>query len=114
MWQTIKIYLAQTALSKYLPMGVMAGLSTLGFFMAAHAGLLEKYGITYGAWPFQWSPNQSPTGPCILIELDTFSTSAITLLASLFAIVLRAIQHHTTGTPVAPPPTIAAPPVKNV
>jgi len=98
MWDNLKTYLIELGVKKYLPIGVMAGMAALGTFLAAHAGVLEQYGITYGNWPLNFGT--APTGPCIVIELDTLSASAITALAGLAAIAIRAMQHHTTGTPV--------------
>lgn len=100
MLDQIKWYLVNLGLKKYVPMGVMAATAALGAFMAAHAGMLEQYGITYANWPFQWPAGQSPSGPCILLELDTLSTKAIAGIAALAAIALRAAQHHTTGNGV--------------
>jgi len=62
--------------------------------MAAHAGMLEQWGITYGNWPL---PSFNPTGPCIVVELDTLSKAIIAGIASLTAMTMAAVQHHTTG-----------------
>lgn len=69
--------------------------------MAAHAGMLEQYGITYGTWPIHWPT--TPTGPVIVLELDTLGAKAIAAVAALAAVAIRAAQHHTTsdGTPLA-------------
>lgn len=103
MWDTVKMYLLQIGLKKYLPMAVMGGMAALGTFLAAHAGVLEQYGVTYGTWPLQWAPADIPSGHVILIELDTLSASVIVMLGSLVTVLIRAAQHHTTGSPVIPP-----------
>lgn len=101
MLDQIKWYLVQIGLKKYVPMAVMAAIAAVGTYLAAHAGLLEQYGITYGVWPINWPT--TPTGPCIVLELDTLGTKAIAGIAALAVVVLRAAQHHTTsdGTPMA-------------
>ena len=96
----IKWYLINVGLKKYAPVGIMAGLTALGTFMAAHAGLLEQWGVTYGTWPFSWPAGQGPSGPCILIELDTTGQAVIALVATLVAMMARATEHHALGTPV--------------
>lgn len=79
----------------------MAGLSAVAAIMgylAAHAGMLEPYGITTGPWPFTWPAGQEPTGPCILIEMDTLSAKGIAALTAVITVAIGAIQHHTTPT----------------
>lgn len=97
MIEEIKWYLVNVGIKKYAPVGVMAALTAFGALMAAHAGMLEQWGISYGAWPLQWPT--PPTGNCIVIELDTLSKAAIAGLASLATMAFAAAQHHTTGTP---------------
>lgn len=82
-------------------MAVMSALAALGAYMAAHAGLLEQYGVTYGVWPLQWPT--PPSGPVIVLELDTLGAKAIAAIAALAAMAIRAAQHHATsdGTPLA-------------
>lgn len=94
MWEKTKLYLINVALSKYLPIGVMACMGAVGTFLAAHAGVLETWGITYGTWPFHWNPGETPSGPCLLIEFDTTSAALISLLAGLIAMAFRAVEHH--------------------
>lgn len=105
----LKEYLIGVALQKYLPMAGLAAVTALGGLMAAHAGLLEQWGITYGIWPLHWNSGQGPSGPCILIELDTLSTSAIAALAALVTVAMRAMQHHTTGSNPQDKPATAPP-----
>ena len=100
MGETLKAYLIQAVLKKYAPVGIMAAFTWLGTYLAAHSGNLEQWGITYGVWPFNWGAGQEPSGPCILIEMDTLSTAVIALVAAAAAIGIRAMQHHSTGTPV--------------
>jgi hypothetical protein len=96
----VKWYFINIGLQKYLPIGVMSAVGFLGTFMMAHAGMLEQYGITYGIWPLQWNPGQTPSGACILIELDTLSASAVTLIVGVVTVAIRAAQHHSSGTPI--------------
>ena len=98
MLEQLKWYLVNIGLKKYVPMGVMAALASFGAIMAAHAGMLEQWGITYGNWPINFGT--SPSGPCIVVELDTLSKAAIAGIGSLVAMAMAAAQHHTTGTPV--------------
>ena len=92
MWDNIKTYLLTTGLQKYLPVAMMSLLAALGTFMAAHAGLLQTWGITYGTWPMTWTTQ--PSGPCIVVELDTMSSASIALIVSLVSVIIRAAQHH--------------------
>ncbi len=103
MFDQLKWYFVQIGIRKYVPMAVMAGLAAFGTYMAAHAGLLEQYGVTYSTWPFQWPADAVPNGPCILIELDTLGAKAIAGIAALAAVAIRAAQHHTTsdGSPLS-------------
>jgi hypothetical protein len=98
MLDQIRWYLINIAAKKYAPIATMAALAALGTFMAAHAGLLEQYGITYGDWPFSWPTGQDPSGPCLLIEMDTLSKAAMTAIVGLIAVIARATEHHTIGT----------------
>ena len=102
MWQDIQNYLYSVALKKYAPMAIAAAFTALGTYLAAHAGVLESYGITYGTWPLQWAPADVPSGHVILIELDTLSAAAYTAIVALVAVIMRAAQHHATGTAAEP------------
>lgn len=97
MLDQIKWYLVQIGLKKYTPIAIMSAIGALGAYMAAHAGMLEQYGVTYANWPFSWPSGQEPSGPCILLELDTLGAKAIAGIAAVAAIAMRAAQHHTTG-----------------
>lgn len=94
MLDNLKNYLITVGMKKYLPIAAMSAVTALGAFLAAHAGVLESYGITYGNWPLQWPTDQSPSGPCILVELDTLSAVGITAIVGLVAAFLRATEHH--------------------
>ena len=96
MLEKIKWYVVEIGIKKYGPVGVMAGMAALGTFLAAHAGMLEQWGVTYGTWPLHITT--PPSGQVILIELDTTSQAVIALVASLAAMAIRAGQHHATGT----------------
>lgn len=109
MLETIKEYLIQVGLKKYAPIAAMAGLTALGTFMAAHAGMLESWGVTYGNWPFVWPTGSEPSGPCILIELDTTSTAAIAALVGLVTMMMRGTEHH-VATVLKPTEQAAIPP----
>ena len=94
----LKVYILTIGVQKYAPMAVMSALAVVGTFMAAHAGALEQYGVTYGTWPLIWPSGQTPTGPCILIELDTLSTATVAAAVAFVGVIIRATQHHTTGS----------------
>lgn len=100
MLENLKWYLVNLGMKKYVPMGIMAAIASFGALMAAHAGMLEQWGITYGNWPISFGT--APSGPCIVIEMDTLSKAAITGIASLITMAFAAVQHHTTGTPTVP------------
>lgn len=97
MLENLKWYLVKVGIQKYAPVGIMAAVAAFVSYMAAHAGLLEQYGVTCGTWPFIWPAGQEPTGQCILIELDTLSAKTIAELSAFVIMVIRAAQHHTTG-----------------
>lgn len=92
MWDNLKTYLLTVGLEKYLPVAMLSLLAALGTFMAAHAGLLQAWGVTYGTWPIAFATQ--PSGPCIVIELDTMSSASIALIVSLVSVIIRATQHH--------------------
>lgn len=100
MIEKLKTYVLTVALNKYLPMAGMAAIAALGTFLAAHQGMLEPWGITYGTWPLSWAT--TPTGPCIVIELDTLSAKAFAGVAALVVAIIAGIQHHTTPVPSSP------------
>lgn len=104
MLEKVKWYFVNIGIKKYAPIGAMAALGALGTFMAAHAGILEQYGVTYGIWPFTWNPGQEPSGACILVELDTLSKAAITAIIAAATIAVRAAEHHTIGAVTPPQP----------
>ena len=97
-------YVINVVYPKYASMAILAAFAALGTWMAAHAGLLEKYGVTYGIWPLRWAHGQVPSGPVILIELDTLSTAAYTAIIAGIAVLIRALQHHTVGAVTGPQP----------
>jgi hypothetical protein len=99
MLDQLKSYLLTIGVQKYAPMAIMSGVAALGTLMMAHSGMLEQWGVTYGVWPFAWPVGQEPSGPCILIELDTLSTATIALVVATVTAIIRATQHHTTGNP---------------
>lgn len=98
----LKWYVLNVGMNKYLPMAAMSAVTALGAFMAAHAGVLEQYGVTYGVWPLTWASGQVPSGHVILIELDTLSTGAITAIIAGVTLLWSAAQHHTTPVPTKP------------
>ena len=93
-----KVYALQVIVPKYTPMMVMGiGTAAAGLW-AAHAGLLEQFGVTFTPhWPFVWPAGQEPSGPCILIELDTMSSAVITAIVGLVVVAQRATEHHAIG-----------------
>lgn len=99
----LKTWLIEVALKKIGPTATAAGISALFGLLAAHQGLLEAWGITFGTWPLQWAAGSVPSGHVILIELDTISTGLLALLAAGAASIFAASQHHVvaavTGAP---------------
>ena len=97
----LKTWLVEVALKKVGPTATAAGISALFGLLAAHQGLLETWGITFGTWPLQWATQ--PSGHVIVIELDTISTGLIALLVAGASAFFAASQHHVvaavTGAP---------------
>jgi hypothetical protein len=105
----LKWYLVQIGLKRYVPMGVMAGMGAFGTLMAAHAEILEKWGVNYIAqWTPSWATTHDITGAVLLIELDTTSASFIAFIGAVAVIMLRASEHHVVGN--SPPIAAANPP----
>jgi len=95
MLDNLKTYLLTVGLEKYLPVAMLSLLAALGAFMAAHAGMLQAWGVTYGTWPVAFTT--PPSGPCIVIELDTMSSASMALIVSLVSVIIRAAQHHVSA-----------------
>lgn len=93
----LKEYLVQVGLQKYTPMFTQGVAVAMAALWAAQQGMLEHFGVTYGIWPIAWGT--APTGPVIVIELDTMSKATIAALSGLVVTWMRFNQHHTTGTP---------------
>ena len=103
MIEKLKWYAIEFGLKKYAPVGIMAGMAALGTFFAAHADMLEQWGVNYiPSWDVSWLAAHPISGAVLLIELDTTSAAVIVLAISLGSMAIRAGQHHTTGTPVVP------------
>src|SRR5579871_566522 len=94
----LTLYLVNVGLKRVGPVATGALVASLLALMAAHQGLLESWGITYGTWPLAWPAGQNPTGPVILIELDTVSSAALALLSSLVAAAVTMVGHQVTQT----------------
>jgi hypothetical protein len=100
MWEQFKWYLIEIAIKKYTPVGIMAAMAAFGTFMAAHTGAFEQWGVNYiPEWSLDWLKTHPISGSILLIELDTTSTAILAAVVGLVAIVGRAGQQHTTGTP---------------
>lgn len=106
-----KYYLINVGIKKYAPVAMMSGMAALGTLLAAHAGMLEQWGVNYiASWDPTWLTNHAISGPILLIELDTTSTAAIAAVIGLITLLSRAGEHHTIGTATSP----AAPPAGQV
>lgn len=103
MFDSLKTWVIEVAFKKLGPTAAAAGISALFGLLAAHQGLLETWGITFGTWPLSWASGQQPSGHIILIELDTISTAAIALLAAGVSALLAAAAHHTTAAVTGEP-----------
>lgn len=93
--EALKTYGVQVVRNKIAPAALAAFISALTAFYAAHKELLESWGVTYGTWPLSWAPGQTPSGPVILLELDTVNTALWSALAAIAAAVVVWIYHHT-------------------
>lgn len=91
----VKVWLVQVFLRKVIPAASAAGVSTLASLWATYHGKLESFGLTYGTWPLSWPTGQDPTGPVILVELDTVGPATLTLIAFGVAALVRTLFHHT-------------------
>lgn len=103
MWENLKTYAVEVILKKIGPTAMASGIAALFALLAAHQGLLEQYGITFGVWPLVWPSGQQPSGHVILIELDTVSTAAIALLVTLASSIMAAANHHATAAVTGAP-----------
>lgn len=100
---SLKTWVIEVGLKKMGPTAMASAISALFALLAAHQGLLEQWGITYGIWPLQWATGQAPSGHVILIELDTVSTAALTVFAGLVTAIMAASQHHVAATMTGKP-----------
>ncbi len=123
--EKVKIYAVQVVLKKMGPAAIASAISAFLAILAAHQGLLEYWGITFGNWPFQWPPGAEPSGQVILIELDTISKVSLTAVSSLIVALVAGASHHvaaavkkapqsggqraTDKIPPDPPPNQSAP-----
>lgn len=96
---TLFSYIVNMGLKRYLPLLSVGVASGAGALWAAHQGILEQWGVTYFTWP--WPAQVLPSGPCILVELDTLSKAAIIGITALLPVVMRAFEHHAIN-PVLP------------
>lgn len=93
--EKLTLYLTEVGLKRVGPVAMGSLVAALLTLMAAHQGLLESWGITYGTWPINFG-GPVPTGPCIVLELDTLSGAALTLLSAIVASLITAAGHHVT------------------
>lgn len=99
----MKIYAVEVVLRKIGPAAAASAISTVLALLAAHQGLLEAWGITFGVWPLHWNSGQDPSGQVILIELDTISKVGLTTIMGLIVAAITAAGHHTTALVVGNP-----------
>lgn len=103
MLDKLKTYFVEVIIKKYAPTLVTTAVASFLAFLATHQGLLETWGVTFGAWPLAWAHGQEPSGQVILIELDTFKTMAGAGLITLITLAMAAIQHHSVATVTGAP-----------
>lgn len=110
MLDQIKWYLVNVGIKKYAPVAMMSGLAALGALFAAHAGMLEQWGVNYiASWDASWLATHSISGPILLIELDTTSTAMLAAVIGLITLMSRAGEHHVmANVPTAPAPVAAS------
>lgn len=109
MIEKIKAYLLNVVLTKMAPAAASFAVTAFAGFWAAHQGMLEPWGITFGTWPLTWGAGQDPSGHVLLIELDTLSEKSVTAVFALAGALYAAGQHHLSNV-VTPP---SAPPAPN-
>lgn len=111
MLDQLKWYLINIGLKKYAPVAMMSALAALGTLFAAHAGMLESWGVNYiASWDPSWLTGHAISGPILLIELDTTSTAALAGLVGLITLLARAGEHHTMANVPTTPATVAEAP----
>ena len=113
MLEKVKWYAVELIYKKYLPVGIAAGFTALGTYLAAHAGELKTWGIYYGVWPMVWAAGEEPVGDVLLIKMSVFKATVGLAVIGLVAMAARALQHHTTGTPIVPGGNRAGDPPKS-
>lgn len=92
--QNAKTYLLEVGVKRLGP-AVLASLVSSGMaFLAAHQGLLDSWGISFGQWPNCWNPADPPTGYVILIDLDILSKFALASIVALFFGAGALAAHH--------------------
>lgn len=101
----MKTYLVEVLIKKVGPVAAASLVSTLMALLAAHQGLLENWGITFGQYPLTFTNGQVPSGPVILIELDTLSSFALSIIAPLIVSLFALGVHHTTALVTGSPQT---------
>jgi hypothetical protein len=95
---SLKTYCIEVLLKNVGPKAAAAIVSSGVALAAAHQGLLTAWGVTVSNWPFVWNPGQTPSGPCMLIEFDTLSKTALITLSGLAVTIVALIQHHGSAT----------------
>lgn len=94
----LKWYMVNVAMKKYAPIALMSGITALGTLMAAHAGMLEQWGVNYiASWDPSWLSSHAISGPILLIELDTTSTAVIAAIIAAITLFSRGVEHHTVA-----------------
>jgi hypothetical protein len=101
--EKLKIYAVEVIINKLGPGIIGSALTALIALATTHAGVLESWGITFHTWPFVWAPGQEPSGPCMLIEFDTISKTALVTLSAFVTGAMALGWHHAwsalTGKP---------------
>ncbi len=95
MLEKIKTCLTEAVLKRVAPIAA-ANIVAIGTaLLAAHQGVLESWGITYGVWPL----NVQVSGQVILIELDTLSKMALITFGGVFGAGIAAAVHYLIPAP---------------
>lgn len=92
--QKAKLYALDVGVKHLGPAAFASLVSTAFALLAAHQGLLESWGITWGTWPLSWPAGQDPSGQVILIELDTLGKMGLAAVLTAVGSLSTLAAHH--------------------
>jgi hypothetical protein len=99
MIDSIKSWLVNVGLTKAGPIAIANGLTIIGGFAMAHAGMLAQYGVNYiDSWDASWLATHAISGHVLLIELDTTGIAMWALIGAAVTGFFRGGEHHVAVT----------------